>query len=134
MHQTIACSGYLVLLRPSSGSSSTQSRREFCSCCICSGPASCGIFALLQIVSLSEAQIKQGLVTCSTGNHALAFVYACGAIKAARGAPTTIYLPCTASSAKVTADEAQALACIHTYITIYAHHEVLTCFFVSTLC
>lgn len=71
---------------------------------LCLSSASCGHLPLLQIVSLSEQQIKQGLVTCSTGNHALAFVYACGAIKAARDAPSTIYLPCTASSAKVKAD------------------------------
>jgi hypothetical protein len=41
-------------------------------------------------------------VTCSTGNHALAFVYACSTSAAASQARSTIYLPTTASPAKVT--------------------------------
>jgi threonine dehydratase len=54
-----------------------------------------------QILSMPDEQIRQGLVTCSTGNHALAFVYACSRSTAASEAHSTIYLPTTASPAKV---------------------------------
>ncbi|WIA31927.1 hypothetical protein OEZ86_002786 [Tetradesmus obliquus] len=57
--------------------------------------------ALNKILSMPDEQIRQGLVTCSTGNHALAFVYACSRSAAASQAHSTIYLPTTASPAKV---------------------------------
>lgn len=57
--------------------------------------------ALNKVLSLTPEQLQQGLVTCSTGNHALAFLYACKVVPAAQTAPSTIYLPETASPAKV---------------------------------
>ncbi|WIA11794.1 hypothetical protein OEZ85_011886 [Tetradesmus obliquus] len=63
--------------------------------------------ALNKILSMPDEQIRQGLVTCSTGNHALAFVYACSRSAAASQAHSTIYLPTTASPAKVAKLRAQ---------------------------
>lgn len=57
--------------------------------------------ASMQIMSLSPEQLSKGLVTCSTGNHALAFVWACGVYTPAQQAPSTIYLPTNASPAKL---------------------------------
>jgi threonine dehydratase len=54
-----------------------------------------------QIMSLTPPQLSKGLVTCSTGNHALAFVWACSVHPQAQQAPSTIYLPTTASPAKL---------------------------------
>lgn len=51
-------------------------------------------------MSLSPQQLSKGLVTCSTGNHALAFVWACGVLAPVE-ATSTIYLPTTASPSKV---------------------------------
>ncbi|KAF8071054.1 bhcB [Scenedesmus sp. PABB004] len=53
------------------------------------------------VLSLSDAQLSRPLVTCSTGNHALAFMHACTVSAAAAAADSTIYLPTTASEAKV---------------------------------
>lgn len=60
-----------------------------------------------QIMSLTPQQLSKGLVTCSTGNHALAFVWACSVYHPARHSPSTIYLPTTASPAKVSRLQAQ---------------------------
>jgi hypothetical protein len=62
----------------------------------------------MQIMSLTSQQLSKGLVTCSTGNHALAFVWACSVCPAAQQAPSTIYLPTNASPAKVHVLEAAA--------------------------
>lgn len=53
------------------------------------------------MLSLTSDQLEQGLVTCSTGNHALAFLYACSAVPAANSATSRVYLPENASPAKV---------------------------------
>lgn len=57
--------------------------------------------AVNKLLSLPPDQLARGLVTCSTGNHALAFVHAA---RAAGGAPALaralIYLPRTASAGK----------------------------------
>ncbi|GAB4819037.1 hypothetical protein N2152v2_006083 [Parachlorella kessleri] len=55
-------------------------------------------------MSLSPEQLAAGVVTSSTGNHALAVVHACeaaGEQVAGRLVPLTIYLPTTASPTKV---------------------------------
>lgn len=66
-----------------------------------------------QIMSLTPQQLSKGLVTCSTGNHALAFVWACSMYHPARHAPSTIYLPTTASPAKVSRLQAQGAHLCH---------------------
>lgn len=43
----------------------------------------CGI--LWQVLSLSPEELSKGLVTCSTGNHALAVLHACSWLSASQG-------------------------------------------------
>lgn len=60
--------------------------------------------AVNKVLCLTPDQIARGLVTASTGNHALAFTYATTLLKAHPQYDTTrctIYLPSTASLAKV---------------------------------
>jgi threonine dehydratase len=57
--------------------------------------------ALNKLLALNEQQLAQGLVTSSTGNHALAVLHACSALPAARSVDCTIYLPTTAAAGKV---------------------------------
>ena len=60
--------------------------------------------AVHKVMSLSPDQLAAGVVTSSTGNHALAVVHACkaaGEQVAGRQVPLTIYLPTTASPTKV---------------------------------
>lgn len=54
-----------------------------------------------QILSLTPQQLSKGLVTCSTGNHAAAFLWASSVVPAAQQADSTIYLPTTVSPAKL---------------------------------
>ncbi|KAI8462928.1 MAG: tryptophan synthase beta subunit-like PLP-dependent enzyme [Monoraphidium minutum] len=56
-----------------------------------------------QLLSLPPEALAKGLATCSTGNHALAFVHAARAAAAggARLGPALVYLPRGASAAKV---------------------------------
>jgi threonine dehydratase len=58
------------------------------------------------VLNIPPAQLRNGLVTSSTGNAALAFVYACS-VTGARTAPSMIFLPTTASEAKVSRLRAQ---------------------------
>lgn len=60
-----------------------------------------GMRVCLQVMSLTPQQLSTGLITCSTGNHALAFVWACSVYPPAQQSPSTIYLPTNASKAKV---------------------------------
>lgn len=59
--------------------------------------------AVHKLLSLSKEQLAAGVVTSSTGNHALAVLHACHVASERRGVPVrlTIYLPNTASPAKV---------------------------------
>jgi hypothetical protein len=60
--------------------------------------------AVNKLLSLSSTDLQRGLVTASTGNHALAFTYATSLLM---GSPhfdparCIIYLPCTASDCKL---------------------------------
>lgn len=68
--------------------------------------------SMVQILSLAPEQLDRGLVTCSTGNHALAFVWACSVCPSAQQSPSTIYLPTTASPAKVSRLVAQGASVV----------------------
>ncbi|KAI8462337.1 MAG: tryptophan synthase beta subunit-like PLP-dependent enzyme [Monoraphidium minutum] len=59
--------------------------------------------AVNKLLSLPPEALAKGLATCSTGNHALAFVHAARAAAAggARLGPALVYLPRGASAAKV---------------------------------
>lgn len=58
--------------------------------------------AVNKLLALSPAQLDRGLVTCSTGNHALAFVHAVRRVAGAAALERAlVYLPKTASAAKV---------------------------------
>eukprot|EP00879_Flechtneria_rotunda_P021878 GHRR01023073.1.p1 GENE.GHRR01023073.1~~GHRR01023073.1.p1 ORF type:complete len:253 (+),score=120.28 GHRR01023073.1:93-851(+) len=63
--------------------------------------------AVNKVKSLTAEKLSRGLVTCSTGNHALAFLHACSTSPAAQQAAHTIYLPTTADPAKVAKLKAQ---------------------------
>jgi hypothetical protein len=59
--------------------------------------------AVHKVLSLTPQQLAAGLVTSSTGNHALAVLHACKAAERAVGLPVplTIYLPSSADPNKV---------------------------------
>ena len=57
-----------------------------------------------KVLSLTPEQLAAGLVTSSTGNHALALLHACKAAakrSGGRPVPLTIYLASSADPAKV---------------------------------
>ncbi|GBF99480.1 serine threonine dehydratase [Raphidocelis subcapitata] len=58
--------------------------------------------AVNRLLTLPQEQLERGLVTCSTGNHALAFLHAARAVAAGAALPRSlVYLPRTASAGKV---------------------------------
>ncbi|GAX76399.1 hypothetical protein CEUSTIGMA_g3844.t1 [Chlamydomonas eustigma] len=81
--------------------------------------------AVNKVLSLSSSELDRGMVTSSTGNHALAFMYACSCLEklreeaaerstkcnsAAGAVRPAIYLPSSASAYKVNKVRAQGTA------------------------